>query len=301
MNINIDEINDSQVSNDVPVDLFPSNSALSIDDVELQVESQENPEEKEETKNSVQIASIRAAAYGGLIKIIETVSKKMTSSDILKIKEGQIVSNMSGGYISSDLTAIFGKNNWELKDPNGALKRLKLIKGNNTVSIYDDKTRYIILNEDKGFVKQKMFINKTLNNMETNNITKSNPGELKYSMEIEGGIIANLITARASLNIDYYNLVIDSDTKELVSISINDEFTENFLTSAGRNIKKYRTLELFPVSKAEETKIDIYEDKNGVISSIVSFNDAVSKIEFQTVLKEIVTGAFDPSAELMMR
>ena len=275
-----------QVVEGLPSECVEENASIEIN-LELTAEEMQT-----ETVSSVsveddekQIASIRSAFYGGLIKVLSIVSKNLSSDNILQIKEGHILASYNGGYFFSDLTDLFNKNSWNIKDPKNAIARLNLIKGNDTVTILEAANKYIIYNESKGVIKQKTTFAKAKDSETNADIIKSDPGELKYETSLDAGIVSNLVAAKASLSALHYNIIIDVDTYEVLELNVNQEFDELLLSDAGRTTMRYKTQDLFPHASSAGNILKIYEKPDGRLCAIFKSETGVGDgMHFQTDL-----------------
>lgn len=225
-----------------------------------------------------EIASIKSIFYGGFIKTLETVSPGLGSEDIVSIKEGRLVMSKSGGIITSDLSAVFGKHSWNLKDPVNNLKKLKILRGGDNVTIMNDDTKYIIYTSTGAgqdvVVKSICTITKVNENVGSFVETKEvDPGIRKSITELPLETIGNLIAAKSAHGAIYYNITIDAVTFDLLSIDIDDKHKEVLKTETGREVMRYKVKELFPVSKPNAVILEIYESGGQLF--VKTLNDVV--------------------------
>jgi hypothetical protein len=224
--------------------------------------------------SGTEIASIKSAFYGGFIKTLETVSPGLGSEDVVSIKEGRLVITKSGGIISCDLSSVFGKNSWNLKDPTNNLKKLKLIKGGDKVTIMNDDTKYIIYSSAGQDIKTICTITKVNENASTFIETKEiDPGTLKSKTVLPLEVISNLIAAKSLHGSIYYNITLDAVTYDLLSIDIDDKHKEILKSETGRETVRYKVKELFPVAKPDSIILEVYESGDQLF--IKTLNDVI--------------------------
>ena len=274
------ESNVNNIESDLPIGLVTEESAL---DLSVNVKKEEKKEVFVAEDDEKVIAELRSAYYSSLIKTIETVSKKLSATDILNIENGKIITSFENGYFYCDLSDLFKNNNLYLKDPNNVLKMLKLIKGNSDVYLLETKQKYIVMNYENNTKKQKIIIPKATSEVGIK-LEKKDPGTLLYKTIMDTGIINNLINAKAALGKNYFNITIDVDSGEVLTIDVGDkEYNEYLIPEAGKNTRRLRTRELFPVIGRTETALAIYKDGDNY-NAVSTASDTISNIDFQVSL-----------------
>ncbi len=274
-------------SNNLPIGL-----GLDIDDAEtaddMKAFEKENVEDITEdigkSDEAKIIATFTSTKFGFFTAILDILSNKMESSDILDITKGKVLASLEGGLISCDLTAYFKDNDLSLKDPRNAIKLLKIIKGSTDIAIVDDLRKYIIYNTFEGEPKQIININKS-NDSQKMQLVLPEFGDLKFSQVLDPGDISALIATKAGYNALYYNIIIDVNTFELVEVNIEDKGTTKILNRKGRDLQRYRVKELFPVQKATQTIFKVFllnnNDQTELMFLTENSND-ISTIVYQT-------------------
>ncbi len=232
-----------------------------------------------EDLQGTEIASIKSAYWGSFLQVIETVSPGLGINDIISIDEGQLITTKDSGIIKCDLTSVFGKNSWNLKDPSLHLKILKLIKGGSKVTILETDNKNIIYNSADGVLKQWTAFTKP-DAGQYDKVQETTLGDLKTKYEIKSDVVANLVAARAAYAAMYYNVTIDSETHEILSIDVDEKFKEVILPETGRETERYKLKELFPVKKADAIILEVY-NKNGAIFIRTSNDFSLTTIYFQ--------------------
>jgi len=286
MNIDIN-LNETATNETLPDNLIGENSQLDLELTLPDEEEQTIDLAKDEEVEAKTIAVIPSAYFRGLLKIIEIVSNNLSSNEILNINEGIIKTTYNSGYFYSDLTGLFNKNSWIFKDPKSAIKKLKLIAGNEQVVILESATKYILYSTIGDVKQQKITIQKLHDSIDTVpvefDLGKNAPVS---TLVVDPGVVSVITNAFKSIETIAYNVYLDEKTNEIVKIGIADEFEEYLLTSAGRTLVKYKTAELFPVTNAHETTIKIYDDE-GIKKISVAFLNGINTIEFKTTLKPV--------------
>ena len=236
--------------------------------------------EQNEDLSGTEIASVDAVFWKGFLKVLEIVSQDLTAVDIISINKGKLVLSRGSGILSGDLTDVFGTHTWHLKDPGNILKKLKLINGGDRITIMDADSSNIIYNVKKGEVNSSLKVTKT---EESNSIVidKIDPGELKHRISLDVEQVIQINKAKKTLGAREYNVIIDVNTHELLSIDINSELKFNFLSSTGRETMRYKVSELFPVPNPENNVIfEIYQKDNDIFFKTLS-DLAMTTIHYQ--------------------
>lgn len=239
--------------------------------------------EKEKAENEEisgqEIASIKSAYWGAFHTLISLVSPDLGSADIISIVDGKLTLSKDGGVLSADLTDLFGKNSWHILGPKEVIKTLKLIKGGTKVTIMDDGPRNIVYNSDGDIVKTVVTVTKP----ETTNVMKVeevDPGDFKVRKELSNEMVGNLVAAKAAHGALYYNIIIDVDTHEILSIDVDSKFKENILSATGRTTERYKVKDLFPIPKPDNMLIEVY-NKGGQIYIKTLADLTMTTVNFQ--------------------
>lgn len=239
--------------------------------------------EKEKAENEEidgqEIASIKSAYWGAFHTLISLVSPDLGSADIISIVDGKLTLSKDGGVLSADLTDLFGKNSWHILGPKEVIKTLKLIKGGTKVTIMDDGPRNIVYNSDGDVIKTVVTVTKP----ETTNVMKVeevDPGDFKVRKELSNEMVSNLVAAKSALGALYYNIIIDVDTHEILSIDVDSKFKENLLSATGRTTERYKVKDLFPIPKPDNMLIEVY-NKAGQIYIKTLADLTMTTVNFQ--------------------
>ncbi len=238
----------------------------------------------EETKLNAElagteIASVKSAFWGSFLKSIETVSPGLGAEDVVSINEGQLIASKAGGVIKCDLSNVFGKNTWNIKDPNLQLKLLKLIRGGDKVTILDDGNKNIIYSSTKNQLeKVATFIKPNTKNFK--GIVQVDVGEPKFTTAVSVDNVSDLVAAKGIHDALYYNVTIDVNTYEVLSIDVDDKYNIVIKSDTARETMRYKVQELFPVKKPDSIILDVY-DKDGTIFFRTSNDFVMTTIFYQ--------------------
>jgi len=270
-----------QVQQVAPIEVSPMDIAVEpVKEAEIaQAKAESQATKANEEIEGTEIASIRSDYWGGFTAAIETVSANLGSEDVVSIKKGKLVASKDGGIIDCNLTNLFGDQDWDIQDPNLNLKLLKLIRGGDTITIMKDGNKNLIYSSSAGKIHSSIAITTpdTTNFKQTELVDL---GTIKTKFEIDKDAVKNLITARNIYSALYYNVTIDTNTFEILSIDVDDKFKEVFHSATGRETMRYKVRELFPTAKPDSIILEIYDNAGSVF--IRSVNDyAITTIYFQ--------------------
>jgi hypothetical protein len=285
--INLDNIQDVEMPMVAPVLEMPTMPMVAPEVAEMQMIKQEIIQEVAAPTQVVPVAhndtnitiigEMKSAYYGGFVKILEFLSDNMGSQDVIYIEDGKLSTLKGSGFIYCDLESLFGKNNFEIIDPKNAIKKLKLCRGGDLVSIMDvkDDNKYRVVSSFKGEANDIINIFKP-QTKDSQSVKAPTLDTKKYSVELELDIIAKLIEAKKAYDATYYTLVLEKDTYRLISIELTDNYRHNFSTTTAETVS-YKVFDPFPITKAE-----------GIIFEIYS-NDAAQKVYIQTIADVSIT------------
>jgi hypothetical protein len=228
--------------------------------------------ETEENSESKVIGKINSALYGGFTKILSLLSQNMGKSDIISIKNGKLSSISGGGYLFCDLEQLFGKNNFDIIDPQYSIKLMKLINGGDEVVFIDDdeQAQYHISN----LINDEPQITITLPKPDYtsgSNIGYPEIGEIQCKLDnIDADLVNTITTAEKNVDSQYFIIEIHKDEEtgsyEIISIATDKEtFKYNFKNIddyESQNIEKYKLFNPFPVQKPDDIEFELYSNSN---------------------------------------
>jgi len=233
-----------------------------------------------EELEGTEIASIDSSFWDSFLKLIEVVSTDLEPTDVVSINKGKLLIAKGSGAIYGDLTDIFGNHTWNIKDPNNTLKKLKLISGGEKVTIMDAAKSNLVYSSVKGVVKSNINIVKTdIDNIQT--VERIDPGELKHTFKINKNEVSRMSNAKKVLGAPSFNIIIDVNTFEVLSININSEISYKFIDAAGRETMRYKAITLFPVPKVDTDLVfEVYSKDKDIYIKTIS-NITVTVLTYQ--------------------
>ena len=262
----------------VPVEIDEMN--ISPEPVDASVADQvKNDIANNESLVGTEIASIKSAYWGGFIKVIETVAAGLGSEDIVSIDKGHLLTTKDGGVIKCDLTTVFGTNTWDMKNPNLNLKLMKLIQGGDKVTILEDAVKNTVYSSTGAEILTIATFTKP-DTVNFSKVAEVDPGVLKTKTPITIGRVSNLAVAKQTYGSIYYNITIDKETYEILSIDVDEKYKEVFKSETGRETFRYKVKELFPVKKSDTVIIELY-DKAGQLFIRTTNDVTMTTIYFQ--------------------
>jgi hypothetical protein len=232
------------------------------------------------------IGEMKSAYFGGFIKILEFLSDNMGSQDIIYIEDGKLSTLKASGFIYCDLETLFGKNNFEIIDPKNAIKKLKLCRGGDLVSILNVKSenKYRVISSFNGEANDIINIFKP-QLKETQSVKAPTLGEKKFSVEMELDIISKLIEAKKAYEATYYTIVLEKDTYRLVSIELTDDYKHNF-TSTTKETISLKVFDPFPITKAEGIIFEVHTSADNRIFIQTIADVSITSIRYTELAAE---------------
>jgi len=247
------------------------------------------------------IGTITSAAYGGFVKILSLLTANSGKSDIISIEEGKLSTMASGGFLYCDLSILFGKNNFNIIDPQYNIKLLKLISGGDKVTFIDDNAnmRYLVFNlvNDNPQISIKLQKPDPSRNPR---ITKPNLGEVQEKVQnIDPDLVNTITAAEKKLESQYFILeIIEIDGKnQITSISTDQEtfkfsFKDSWKADDGSpGPVKYKLFNPFPIPKPDEIDFELYKSEAGDLWVKTVSEVGMANIEYMERLTEM--GLFD--------
>jgi hypothetical protein len=218
--------------------------------------------------NNRVIAEIKSAYFGGFIKILEFLSSGMGSQDLIYIEEGKLNTIKNSGFIFCDLENLFGKNNFEIIDPVNTIKKLKLCRGGDLVSILNDveDNKYQIVTSSNGAIVDIIKVNKP-QAVDPQAVKAPSLGSKRFEMELPLEIVAKLLEAKKAMDANYFTIVLEKATYKLLAIQTTENYEHIFSTTAGEKIE-LKVFDPFPVTKAEGLIFEVYVDDNKTENNI---------------------------------
>ena len=243
----------------------------------------------DETEVSAVVGKVKSSVFGGLVKVLSLLSSGMSSQDILSIKEGKLSTIKGGGFIYSDLSILFDKNDLEIIDPQKSLKLLNLIKGGEEVIFVkdDDYNRYIVSNINKG--KPQTTISLPIPEESSKpNLKIPEIGVLKTSIEIDPDIIDTINNSRKIIEAPYFKVKLDEEFN-IISISTSDDVFKHIFVNEDDikgETKEYKLFDVLPVTKPNEFSIEIHQNQDQVWVKSIS-DIGMIQIEYIENIQEL--------------
>ncbi len=211
------------------------------------------------------IGRIKSSAYGGFTKILATLTAGMSKSDIISIENGQLNSISGGGYLYSDMSMLFGKNNFDIIDPQHSIKLLRLITGGDEVIFVNDRaeSKYLISN----LVDDIPQITVALAQPDPSTspkITKPTLGDKVEFMVLEPEVVNTLQTAAKNLESQFFIINIfekEDGSLEIASVSTDKETFNYDFKSAEHKTTAYKLFNPFPIAKPESLQFELWKNE----------------------------------------
>ena len=256
------------------------------------------PDAEPASGEPVVIGEITSAAYGAFTKILSLLTGNMGKSDIISIEEGKLSTISGGGHLFCDLSSLFGKNNFDIIDPQYNIKLLKLISGGDKVIFLDDdaNSKYYISNLVDDVPQINITLQKPDASMDTK-IASPNTGELNEKLlNIDPDLVNTVVAAEKNLDSQYFILeLFEEDGRHgVISIATDKEtFKYNFKDIKGSkiDITKYKIFNPFPIPKPDEIEFQISKCDSGDIWVKTVSEVGMAKIEYTEKLTPM--GIFD--------
>lgn len=232
------------------------------------------------------IGEMKSAYYGGFIKILEFLSDNMGSQDIIYIEDGKLSTLKGSGFVYCDLESLFGKNNFEIIDPKTAIKKLKLCRGGDLVSIIDMKNenKYRVISSTNGEANDIINIFKP-QSKDPQTVKAPTLDTKMFSTELELDIIAKLIEAKKAYEATYYTIVLEKDTYKLLSIELTEDYKHNFAASNNETVE-LKVFDPFPITKAEGIIFEVHSAKDGKIFIQTIADVSITSIRYTEIAQE---------------
>lgn len=236
--------------------------------------------------NIAVIGEMKSAYYGGFIKILEFLSDNMGSQDVIYIEDGKLSTLKGSGFIYCDLETLFGKNNFEIIDPKNAIKKLKLCRGGDLVSILDIKVdnKYRVISSTNGEANDIINIFKP-QTKDPQSVKAPSLETKRYSVELELDIIAKLIEAKKAYEATYYTVVLEKDTYKLLGIELTEDYRHNFAVSTADTIE-LKVFDPFPITKAEGIIFEVHTSNDGKVFIQTIADVSITSIRYTEIAQE---------------
>lgn len=243
------------------------------------------------------IGEFKTNYYGGFIKIIEFLSNNTSRDDMVVIQNGSLVASSStSGTIEANMETLFGKNNFRIADPQNNLKRLKLCRGGDLITIVklNDLNKYKIISSDNGVILIELLIPIPVIENQSK-ITPATLGKKLSTINIPLEVVATLIQAKKTYDAPFFTFILDDKTFEVVAIETTEEFRYNF-KDTNEPVTHWKVFDPFPVLKSDQIVISIYEGKETLILESISVSPLTDIIYKEPIHKphalEIQSGSF---------
>lgn len=240
------------------------------------------------------IGRIKSSAYGGFTKILSTLTAGMSKSDIISIEKGKLNSISGGGFLYSDMSILFGENNFDIIDPQFNIKVLRLVTGGDEVVFVNDKanSRYLISNHIDGHPQITVALAQP-DPTTSPKISKPELGTKVESMTLEPEVVGTLQAAAKNLDSQFFILNIftsKEDSLEITSIS-TDKKTFNYDFKSGDDETAYKLFNPFPILKPESLQFELFQNEVGELWVKTVSSIGLANIEYMEKITPM--GEFD--------
>jgi len=292
------------IESDSSLETFKENPV--IDEVGTTIDSTQVHASSEASDSSPEvICTINSAAYGGFTKILSLLTSNMGKTDIFSIEEGKLSTISGGGYMYCDLSGLFGKNNFDIIDPQYNIKLLKLISGGDQVTFIDDEAnrKYYVSNLVDGVPQINVQLHKPDQSMDPK-MTKPDLGEIQEILDnINPDVVNTITTAEKNLDSQYFILeIIEEEAKKSIASISTDHgaFKFSFKESAnedeapgvpGTSSTKYKLFNPFPIPKPDEIDFSLFKSASGELWVRTTSEVGMARIEYMERLTPM--GIFD--------
>lgn len=213
------------------------------------------------------IGRIKSSAYGGFTKILATLTTGMSKSDVISIEAGKLNSISGGGFLYSDMSMLFGENNFDIIDPQYSIKLLRLVTGGDEVVFVNDKanSRYLISNLVDGNPQITVALSQP-DPSSSPRITKPQLGERVETMTLEPEVVTTLQTAAKNLDSQFFILNIISDGIDgmaIASISTDKETFNYDFKNTDVQATAYKLFNPLPIAKPETLQFELFKTESG--------------------------------------
>jgi len=220
--------------------------------------------EVQDAENQRVIGRIKSSAYGGFTKILATLSANMAKTDIISIENGKLSSISGGGFLYSDMSALFGENNFDIIDPKFNIKMLRLVTGGDEVVFVQDNTqhRYLISSLVDGVPKDTVALPQP-DQTTAPRITRPNLGEKVYGFEVHPEVVSVIQTAEKNAESQFFILDVikdESNEYKINSISTDKETFKHSFNSFDGECTQYKVFNPFPIAKIEELSFELWKN-----------------------------------------
>jgi len=221
--------------------------------------------EVQDAENQRIIGRIKSSAYGGFTKILATLSANMAKTDIISIENGKLSSISGGGFLYSDMSTLFGENNFDIIDPKFNIKMLRLVTGGDEVVFVQDNTqhRYLISSLVDGVPKDTVALPQP-DQTTAPRITRPNLGQKIYSFEVHPEVVAVIQTSEKNAESQFFilDIVENEGAFKINSISTDKETFKHTFNSFEGEVTQYKVFNPFPIAKIEELSFELWKNES---------------------------------------
>jgi len=218
-----------------------------------------------------EITTVSALFWNDTLNVLKQLTKKNTEH--LLIHNGKISLNYDYGVVNCDLTKSFGKHSVYINEPERSLKMLSLLNKEDDITIMDNTGEYIVYGSRKNSIRDAVHIRKFVHRYSDISQLETKD-EYSSQLVVSTEIAEALINAKKVIESDFYRLVIDLDTYEILSIEIDGgAYVKYFKDATGRNTGSYKVPNLFIINKNFDTLIRIYNIDNSTNIHVKTITD----------------------------
>lgn len=242
------------------------------------------------------IGSCKIANWGGVMKVLEFVSKDLSKEEIIMIDNGTLDTNKDGAFIHCDLKNILGDISLNITSPAISTKKLKIIRGGDLLQIFKEEATnsYVFCNIQDGKILTR--VKTRFASAEADSFSKAPTlPEPTYQKEISANdkeVLKTIIAGKsADENDEPYRFGFSKIDNTLVSIGVGKDFT-HFFQDSNIPSDEYKVFYPFPVSNMDSCIIKIYMTQDQGI-----WLQTISNVEFASIVCTEKIEVIDSSVE----
>jgi hypothetical protein len=214
-----------------------------------------------------EITRLSSANFNSVIKILEVMND---GTDVVAniINDGKIKIAKNAGQLSTDISHLFGKKSWVLSNPGNQIKKLKLVAagGDQIRIIADEFVDKILTMNTKGgsedIVKFASITRPDTDNLKDTPLTDI--GDRITSVQLSKDFVKELVNAKEAYDKTHYNVILDDETLEILTINIGGEdFEQKIGYTEGKDTSTYKCREIFPI--VDTSIFSVYRNQHGEI------------------------------------
>ena len=242
------------------------------------------------------IGSCKIANWGGVMKVLEFVSKDLSKEEIIIIDNGTLDTNRDGSFIHCDLKNILGDISLNITSPAVSTKMLKTIRGGDLIQIFKEEgtNSYVFCNIENGKILTR--VKTRFAAAEADNFSKAPalPAPT-YQKEISANdkeVLKTIISGKSAIeNDEPYRFGFSKIDNTLVSVGVGKDFT-HFFQDSSIPTDEYKVFYPFPVSNMDSCIIKLYMTQDKGI-----WLQTISNVDFASIICTEKIEVIDSSVE----